>query len=83
MFTKKEVFDMKKGFYLSRTGKSDNAIVGRGSMTGNRKERRVELNNYGLHNPKKGPIMIVRPNSRAILFIQRIGNKLIEHYKIL
>ena len=50
MFTKQQIREMKKGFHPSITGRSENATVGKGGLTGNRKERRSELSDKGSIN---------------------------------
>lgn len=70
-FSKFEIREMKKGFHESRTGRSVSATVGRGSEFGNRQERRRELSSKGLHDNKRG-IMIVDKTSRYVSRIQTI-----------
>ena len=48
----------------------------------NRQQRRKELgiNKRGLHNPKKkGSLLIVTPRMKFKHYIQRIGNRVINH----
>lgn len=87
MFTKAEVKSFKKGFHESNTGKSPNAIVGRGSDFGNRSERRRELSSKGLHRNKEG-ILVVEPTAKfrsklQIVFVKNAGVYTGEIRKIL
>lgn len=84
MFTKAQVQKMEKGFHPSITGRSENATVGKGSLTGNRKQRREELSNEGSIKFKNRPKMQVIGNSRFMHFVQTINQidgsvKKIEH----
>ena len=79
MYTKSEIKEMKKGFTPSRTGRDENAIVGRGEEFGNRQERRKALSSKGEHK-KIGGIMKIVGSSRWVSRIQIIGNKRIQHW---
>lgn len=70
MFSKREIKQMKKGFYPSRTGKSPNAIVGKGDSRGNRAFRRRGLiEDRSLRSKSK---MIIIGKDRFLAFSQRI-----------
>jgi hypothetical protein len=75
MFTKAQIQKMEKGFHPSKTGRNENAMVGKGEAYGNRKERRSGLSNSHSINFKNGPKMQVIGVNRFLHFVQVINLK--------